>query len=361
MAGSRSPALSERTDDIPLSAIARTASAQMVHRAVVPPPPTKDVEFQHSVRDPLNLSSRLKPDEEIRANSSRKRRGAKVPWAGKGDGVSEFYKGQNDTIRAMLKSVDEHEQEVIDTHGQNNLMYAICVRGSLAANVVLSALQLYAAISSGSLSLFVTMADSVFDPLSGLMLFMSHRAVDKVDHRRYPSGRARISTAGNIVFSFIMFSVSLVLIVMSCRDLAAGSSDETKGFFLPSVIAVAVAFGTKLTLFFMCWTIKDIYSQVDILWRDHRNDLMINGFGILTSVGGSKLRWWIDPMGAMILSFLIGGLWLHTAYDEFQLLIGVTADRETLQLITYICKFHVLPGPYMIGSFVCRRTDARQK
>lgn len=331
----RSASPARPADAIPLSSIARSASAQMYHRAVVPPPSNKDLEFQHSVRDPLNLSSRLKPEAEIRANSSRKR--AKV-WRTRSDGVEDFYKGQNGTIRAMLKSVDEHEQEVKDTHGKNNLMYAVCVKGSLVANVALSALQLYAAISSGSLSLFVTMADSVFDPLSGFMLFMSHRAVDRVDPRRYPSGRARISTAGNIVFSFIMFSVSLVLIVMSARDLAAGSSDDTKDFFLPSVVAVAVAFGTKLTLFFMCWTIKDIYSQVDILWRDHRNDLFINGFGILTSVGGSKLRWWIDPAGAMVLSFLIGGLWLHTAYDEFQLLIGVTADRETLQLITYICR-----------------------
>lgn len=326
--------------DIPLSSIARAASAQMYHRTTaVPPPSTKpDLEFQHSVRDPLGLSAHIKPESEIRANSSRKRR----KWAGN-TRVEEFYKGQNETIRAMLKSVDEHEQEVKDTHGRNNLMYSICVKGSLAANVLLSGLQLYAAISSGSLSLFVTMADSVFDPLSGLMLFMSHRAVDKVDPRRYPSGRARISTAGNIVFSFIMFSVSLVLIVMSARDLAAGSTDDTKDFFLPSVIAVAVAFATKLCLFLLCWTVKDIYSQVDILWRDHRNDLFINGFGILTSVGGSKLKWWIDPTGAIILSLIIGGLWLITASDEFQLLIGVTADRDTLQLITYICESPLSP------------------
>lgn len=342
MSGSRSPAPAAPhgpDDNIPLSSIARSASAQMHRRAAVPPPPHKDVEFQHSVRDPLDLSSRIKDESEIRANSSRKR--ARV-WPDRG--VEQFYRGQNDTIRAMLKSVDEHEQEVRDARGRSDLMHAVCVKGSLAANVVLSALQLYAAVASGSLSLFVTMADSVFDPLSGLMLYLSHRAVDRVDPRRYPSGRARISTAGNIAFSFVMFSVSLVLVVMSCRDLAAGSTDETKGFFLPSVVAVAVAFATKLALFLLCWAVKHIYSQVDILWRDHRNDLFINGFGILTSVGGSKLRWWIDPMGAIILSVLIGGLWLHTAYDEFLLLIGVTADRETLQLITYICEFCLQMG-----------------
>lgn len=41
-------------------------------------------------------------------------------------------------------------------------------------------------------------------------------------------------------------------------------------------------------------------------------------------------------MGAIILSFLIAGLWLRTAYEEFQLLIGVSAEPEFLQLITYI-------------------------
>lgn len=166
--------------------------------------------------------------------------------------LQDFYRTQNTKIRALLKSVDEHEREAKETQGDNNVKYQIAVKGSLAANVVLSALQLYAAISSGSLSLFTTMADSVFDPLSGIMLMLSHRAVKKVDTQKYPSGRARISTAGNIVFSFIMFSVSLVLIVMSARDLAAGSDSETNEFNLTSVIAVAIAFGTKFCLFLYC-------------------------------------------------------------------------------------------------------------
>ncbi|KAF5648095.1 cation diffusion facilitator 1 [Fusarium sp. NRRL 52700] len=277
----------------------------------------KDVEVQHDVDDPLGLSAHIKHESDMpEANASPKRHlGLK-----KNHPLQEFYETQNQSIRAMLKSVDEHEQEVTDAYGANTLMYNICVKGSLVANIILSGLQLYGAISSSSLSLFTTMADSVFDPMSGLMLYMAHRAVNKVDPNKYPSGRARISTAGNIVFSFIMFSVSLVLIVMSARHLAAGSEEETNKFHLPSVIA-------------------DIYSQVDILWRDHRNDLFINGFGILTSVGGSKLKWWIDPMGAIILSVLIAGLWLHTAYDEFQLMIGVTADKDILQLITYICEY----------------------
>lgn len=308
---------------------------------------SNDIESQHIISDPLGLAAHIKEDHRRggnQANTSRKRK-LLGKITRKDIPVQHFYSGQNDHIRALLKSVDEHEQESKDTYGSNHLRYEIAVKGSLAANVVLSALQLYAAISSGSLSLFTTMVDSVFDPMSGIMLYLSHRAVNKVDPRKFPSGRVRISTAGNIVFSFIMFSVSLILIVMSTQDLTKGSETETKGFHLPAVIAVAVAFTTKLGLFFYCWSIKHIYSQVDILWRDHRNDLFINSFGVLTSVGGSVLKWWIDPMGAMILSFLIAGLWLHTAYEEFQLLIGVSADREVQQLITYVAMMH---SPYIL-------------
>lgn len=189
------------------------------------------------------------------------------------------------------------------------------------------------------------MADSIFDPLSNLLLILSHRAVNKVDANRFPSGKARIETAGNILFCFLMCAVSLILVVMSARDIAAhNDSEETTGFHLPSIIAVGVAFATKFTLFLYCWSLRNTYSQVRILWEDHRNDLLINGFGILTSVGGSKLRWWIDPAGAIVLSFLILGLWSKTAYGEFMLLIGVSADNSMLRLITYICK-HPIPAP----------------
>lgn len=50
--------------------------------------------------------------------------------------------------------------------------------------------------------------------------------------------------------------------------------------------------------------------------------------------------WWIDPMGAIILSALISFLWVRTAYSEFQLLIGVSADTSFLQHITYISMTH---------------------
>lgn len=278
----------------------------------------------------------------IRANTSRKRDGcgpitlnSKARSARK---LEQFYEAQNENIERLLKPVDDHRRAAKEEGDANHLKYKIAVIGSFTANIILAILQLYAAVSSKSLSIFTTMADSLFDPLSNLTLIMCNRAVAKVDGRKFPSGKARIETAGNLCFCALMITVSVVIIVESIREIAEHKGDALNAFSLPSVIAVAIAFGTKFGLFLYCWAIRNKYSQVRILWEDHRNDLSINGFGILTSVGGSKLVWWLDPMGAMILSFLIIFLWSRTAYSEFQLLIGVTADTQMLQHITYICK-----------------------
>jgi len=251
-----------------------------------------------------------------------------------------FYEAQNETIERLLKSVEEHRAEAKHEAGEDHLKFQIAVWGSLIANILLTVLQVYAAVSSGSLSLFTTMADAVFDPMSNVTLILSNRAVKRVDPNRFPSGKARLETVGNITFCFIMTAVSLILIAFSARDLAEHDEGGVKGFHLPAVIAVCCAFATKFSLFLYTWSIKDKYSQVRILWQDHRNDLLVNGFGILTSVGGSKLAWWLDPAGAIFLSVVISAIWLRTAFTEFLLLVGVVASVEIQQLITYVCLTH---------------------
>ncbi|RFU26572.1 hypothetical protein B7463_g9760, partial [Scytalidium lignicola] len=313
---------------------------------------SSDLESQHPPRytrenDPYDLSSKFKSKHEIdliAANTSRKRDGCGpikfTRDAHKAKKVQDFYEAQNEKIERMLKPVEDHLADAKKEADDDQLKLRIAVYGSFVANVVLAALQVYGAASSGSLSLFTTMADAIFDPMSNITLMVTNRAVKRVDPSRFPSGKARLETVGNIVFCFLMTAVSFILIAFSIRELVDGKSNDKNPFHLPSVIAVSVAFTTKLALFLYCWALKNKNSQVNILWQDHRNDLLINGFGILTSVGGSKLVWWIDPMGAIILSCLISVIWLRTAFTEFLLLVGITADIEMQQLITYVCLTH---------------------
>lgn len=58
----------------------------------------------------------------------------------------------------------------------------------------------YAAISSGSLSLLATCIDSIFDPGSNLLLYWLHKKSKKLNLDQWPVGGARLETIGNIIY-----------------------------------------------------------------------------------------------------------------------------------------------------------------
>ncbi|GJD03771.1 cation efflux family protein [Colletotrichum higginsianum] len=229
------------------------------------------------------------------------------------------YKTQNAAIKRMLKPVDELVAEARQETSDNQPQFRVAVWGSFGLNIVLTVLQIYAAISTGSLSLITTMADAILDSLSNLTLILADRAMKCVNPRRFPAGKARLETVGNIVFCFFMISVSLVIIAFAARELVSQPMKKgTETFRIEPIVIVCVAFASKLVLYLFCFSLRNRYSHVRILWSDHRNDLLVNGFGILTSVG----------------------IWLLSAIAEFTLLASVTASVETQQLITYVCLTH---------------------
>jgi len=202
--------------------------------------------------------------------------------------------------------------------------------------LALCILQLYAAISSVSLSLLATGIDSVFDIGSNVLLFWLHRKALNLDANKWPVGGSRLETIGNIVYGFLMGSVNLVVVVESVRTLSE-KHDDLRPFHLPSIISVASALAVKFLLFLYSYSLRNKSSQVHILWQDHRNDLWINGFGILMSIGGSKLRWYLDPMGAIIIASGVIVSWGRTVYSEFELLAGKSTPHDFLQLLIYKC------------------------
>ncbi|KAF9266063.1 CDF-like metal transporter [Marasmius fiardii PR-910] len=294
---------------------------------------TSDIErssFDNTLNayDPYALRTKLRDPNDIaelrkRGNSKMKNR------------VGKFYEQQNEKIEAMLKSLETHAQEGTDDAQENALKVKIAIRLSFIANCLLSVLQLYAAISSLSLSFFATAADSVFDPVANLLLGWLHHRSQRVDMHRYPGGGARLTVIGNIVYSFAMLSVSILLVAFSAQDLATHKDGETKDFFIPSIVAVGAALVTKFLLFLYCFSIRNSSSQVQVLWEDHRNDLLVNGFGLFTSAAGSKIKWWIDPMGAIIISVVIVFAWTKTSIEQFSYLAGKAAPHEFTQLVTY--------------------------
>ncbi|EDQ99427.1 CDF-like metal transporter [Laccaria bicolor S238N-H82] len=291
-------------------------------------PDTPDIERASgstSVIDPFQFRDGLIPDEELDGLRRRKQHKPVAKYQGK----------QNELIISLLKPMEEHTEDARVEEEAYRLPVKIAVYASLAANLGLCILQMYAAISSLSLSLIATGIDSVFDVGSNVLLWWLHRKAERLDENRWPVGGARLETIGNIIYGFLMGSVNLVVIVESIRTLTSKNGDELSAFHLPSIIAVGAALAVKFVLFLYCYSLRHQSSQVLVLWEDHRNDLFINGFGILMSAGGSKLRWWLDPTGAIIIALGVIVSWGMTIYEQFGLLAGKSASHEFLQLVIF--------------------------
>ncbi|TNY18740.1 hypothetical protein DMC30DRAFT_335861, partial [Rhodotorula diobovata] len=272
--------------------------------------------------DPLLLRDRVQTDEHLSELRKRKKKS-----------LHALYSRQNQQIDDLLKHIDDHVREAEEEEDNNRLAIKIAIYGSLAANCVLAILQLYAAISSLSLSIFGTAIDSVFDPAANLILWWCHKKAQRVDYKQYPGGGSKFESIGDIVYSGIMGAVSLILVAFSIQDLARGESD--KELHIPALVVVCIAFLTKFVLFAYCFSIRGKNSQVRVLWEDHRNDLFINGFGAFTSAAGAKIAWFIDPLGALVISFVLIFTWGHTCVGHFKHLAGQAAPREFQNLVTY--------------------------
>nr|KIR47386.1 cation diffusion facilitator 1 [Cryptococcus bacillisporus CA1280] len=277
-------------------------------------------------KDPYSLRTKMIGEDKIKALRQRKTGGSKL---------ASFYESQNEHINDLLKPMSAHSAEAAQDAENNALKMKIAVNASLVANTALAILQLYAAISSMSLALFASCIDAV-DPFANLILWLAHRRSDRANENKWPVRGSRFETSdGNIIYGSIMGGVNVILVVESIQEFVTHTGDDLNKFHLASIVSVAVAFGVKFCLFLYCLAIRKSSSQVQVLWEDHRNDLLTNGFSILTAAGGAKLRWWIDPMGATIIAMVIITVWTRTVYEQFTFLAGITAPPDFINLVTY--------------------------
>lgn len=124
---------------------------------------TESIQSHNFDSDPYSLSRALKSPSEIslikrsvsqsNSNATKKQRYEKQASPKE---LREFYEAQNTKIQKLLKSVEEHRNSAKDAQGDTAVKYKIAVVGSFVANILLAGLQLFAAIKSGSLSLFTS-------------------------------------------------------------------------------------------------------------------------------------------------------------------------------------------------------------
>ncbi|KAI9044145.1 cation diffusion facilitator family transporter [Aspergillus affinis] len=261
-----------------------------------------------------------------------------VPFSKSDDNEkNDFYRQQNEMIDGFLGSADEERLKAEDT-AENGGKVKLAVRASFVVNFCLFVIQLYAAISTGSLSLFATAADAFMDLVSSIVMLITSRMSSRPKPYKYPVGRRRIETMGVIMFCALMTTVAVELIIESAKSLAGGETDSDDLATVP-IICVGVAILCKFVLCVYCYGLRR-YPAAEVFFIDHRNDLAVNGFGLIMSVVGDRFVWYLDPIGACCIALLILFSWASTAFENMWLLVGKSATREFLNKVVYVTLTH---------------------
>ncbi|KAK2630524.1 hypothetical protein QTJ16_001344 [Diplocarpon rosae] len=232
--------------------------------------------------------------------------------------VNKYYNRQNALIDAYLGAHDEEAAEVEDQK-ENGGKIKFAVYGSTTVNLFLFVIQVYAAVSTGSLSLFGTAADafvsveylaklkcSVTDVSDGSRQL--HSNVNNLTNGE--EAKDPPISCGMFLMYFFHFQVEFLLAFPGTQKSRDGGDH-----------------------FILCF---DDDSQ------DHRNDIVVNIFGLIMSIVGTKFRkvWFLDPAGAICIAILILSSWASTAYEHMWFLVGKTAPQDFLNKLVYVSITH---------------------
>ncbi|KZL78295.1 cation diffusion facilitator 1 (cation efflux family protein) [Colletotrichum tofieldiae] len=289
-----------------------------------------------------------------RDNVSKKQMAIEHPKGNKRK-LKKFYNRQNELIDQFLGAEDEERQQVAeDARMGPKIKFA--VNASFTVNFCLFVIQLYAAVSTGSLSLFATAADAFMDLVSSFVMLITSRMAAKPSIYKYPVGRTRIETIGIILFCALMTTVAIQLLVESGRSLAEGQRASQQLHVVPIVI-VGVAIFAKGSLMVYCFAYRK-YPSVHVFFIDHRNDIVVNSFGLVMSVVGDRFVWYLDPIGAICIALLILFSWVSNAFDQVWLLVGKSAPRDFVSKLIYMALTH---DTRILKVDTCRAYHAGQK
>lgn len=179
------------------------------------------------------------------------------------------------------------------------------------------------------------------DLVSSCVMLVTAHLTATPNIRKFPVGRRRVETVSIILFCALMTTISIELIIESGRTLGKGKPEGGKSLDIIPLIFVAVAIVAKSTMFVHCFFMRR-YPAAHIFIIDHRNDIVVNVFGLIMSIMGTKYNsvWFLDPTGAMCIAVLILSSWASTVFEHMWLLVGKSAPQEFLNKLVYVAVTH---------------------
>ena len=209
---------------------------------------------------------------------------------------------------------------------------------NVIANVILLIAKSIAASQSSSLSLIASLVDSALDLLCTMIIFTTNKLVSRRITKlayKFPVGRRRLEPLGILVFSIIMVVSFLQILQESVGKLLPGAEHKAASLGAMAIAALAGTVVVKGVIWVGCIRIKT--TQVQALAQDCKTDVIFNTLSLLFPLIGHRAGvWWLDPVGAALLSLFIIYDWISTAIENVARLTGAAVDDRVLKKVMYM-------------------------
>lgn len=205
--------------------------------------------------------------------------------------------------------------------------------------------KIYCVIISASKAVSAALADSAVDLVSQAVLSLAESYISK-HSPNYPIGRSRLEALSVMTCAFIMTMASVEVIQYSIVDLYEGLTGNIPELEIGTVVYILLGVGiaTKIFLFVYCkWANLSLKTDtLEALAEDHLNDVFSNIGAVVTATIAYNVSgaWWIDPLGAILISQIIIYRWISVVMDQVKKIVGHIAPSVFIEQVEELARAH---------------------
>mmetsp|Transcript_16857 Transcript_16857/g.49269 ORF Transcript_16857/g.49269 Transcript_16857/m.49269 type:complete len:433 (+) Transcript_16857:86-1384(+) len=265
----------------------------------------------------------------------------------------EYYAGLYALVRS-LKAADSGVADVEADEDTNHHRAKMLIYGSFVCNVLIFAVKVVVAVSSGALVVYASTMDSFLDLLSGSILVVTARIMARPMPDKYPVGTRRMEPLGVIVFATIMGTCFMQVVVQAIESIVVPSEVVITRMVL---ILLGGTVGVKLVLYAACRTVVAALRRrcpsLEAQTEDHFNDCASNLLSVVGAFFASSFfavrvcglsspvaLYFIDPTVAMLFSAYVIYSWARIARENLASLVGTAAPPNLARCVTYLAACH---------------------
>ncbi|KAF9733545.1 hypothetical protein PMIN03_007762 [Paraphaeosphaeria minitans] len=245
---------------------------------------------------------------------------------------SDAYDDEED-IESLGKSMPDWVPE--EDEDTESPIVKVAIYVNLAANAILLILKIIVTVMTSSLSVVASLVDAALDFLSTAIVWVTSWIIARPqDKYAYPVGRRRLEPIGVLVFSVIMIT-SFFQVLIEAFSRLTGDDRTVVELSIPAIAIMASTVVVKGGCWLWCRLIRN--SSVQALAQDAETDIVFNLFSILFPLVGFYAKiWWLDPLGAVLLSLFVIVNWSRTSATHIRNLTGAAATADERNILLYL-------------------------